>query len=88
MANKDIEAAAGGEVPAPQAPQKAYLLRSRSTEQGPPILLAELSQMESGLRNRNPTAPPSTVVAGDGAPETGEAATDLSDHGRPPLGTR
>ncbi|KAL5317200.1 hypothetical protein ACEPPN_014295 [Leptodophora sp. 'Broadleaf-Isolate-01'] len=85
MANKDIEAAAGGEVPAPQAPQKAYLLRSRSTEQGPPILLAELSQMESGLRNRNPTAPPSTVVAGDGAPETGEAATDLSDHGRPPL---
>ncbi|KAG4439048.1 hypothetical protein IFR05_005476 [Cadophora sp. M221] len=84
MANRDIEAAVEAEVPAPQAPQNAYLLQSRRAEQGPPIVLAELPQMESGLRNRNPTAPPSTVVAGEGTPEAGEAATDPSDNGIQP----
>ncbi|KAG4428621.1 hypothetical protein IFR05_015895 [Cadophora sp. M221] len=44
--------------------------------------------MESGLRNRNSTAPPSTVMAEEGAKEAEEAAAGPSDNGvQPPVRT-
>ena len=76
MADMDIEAIAGAEFPALQAPQNAHLNTSRSSDQGPPMQLAELPQMEPGLRNRHPTGQSTRDVVINDSSETRHRQTD------------
>lgn len=79
MADMDIEAIAGAEFPALQAPQNAHLNTSRSSDQGPPIQLAIHPQMEPGLHNRHPTGQSTRDVANNDTSESRQRQIDQAN---------
>ncbi|PVH80177.1 hypothetical protein DL98DRAFT_588719 [Cadophora sp. DSE1049] len=81
MVDMDIEATAGAGTPALQAPENAHHGTARNSEQGPPIRLTELPQMEPGLRNRHPAGQPTRDVVNDGTAENSQGPPEPTSDG-------